>query len=272
MAAELDAVASRSDVHRGSPSRQVSCSTSTTTAYGCGRIVARTALRDDRAARGRRSGADRRAGVQQRSRRPRLGPTVTVTFDDGGVLRVNDPRRWADVRAGPVHSNGSARTSSMSPPITCSTRSPDVARRSRPLLLDQRVVAGYGNMCVDEVLWQTGICAGDAGPGRSGRGGRAARAVRSAAPAAHARTTAAAIAARSPPRSVQRVPPCPRDGAPMRRDEVGGRTTIWCPAHQIDRGARIVAGEGRRSVHRVAHWWRRDDRSASLGEPARDDR
>ena len=25
---------------------------------------------------------------------------------------------------------------------------------------------------------------------------------------------------------------CPRDGAELRRDEVGGRTTYWCPAHQ----------------------------------------
>jgi formamidopyrimidine-DNA glycosylase len=28
------------------------------------------------------------------------------------------------------------------------------------------------------------------------------------------------------------IPPCPRDGAPMRRDTIGGRTTVWCPHHQ----------------------------------------
>ena len=25
---------------------------------------------------------------------------------------------------------------------------------------------------------------------------------------------------------------CPRDGAPLQRQTVGGRTTYWCPAHQ----------------------------------------
>jgi formamidopyrimidine-DNA glycosylase len=30
------------------------------------------------------------------------------------------------------------------------------------------------------------------------------------------------------------LPPCPRDGAQLRRDTVGGRTTIWCPVHQTD--------------------------------------
>ena len=25
---------------------------------------------------------------------------------------------------------------------------------------------------------------------------------------------------------------CPVDGEPLRRDDVGGRTTYWCPAHQ----------------------------------------
>ena len=26
--------------------------------------------------------------------------------------------------------------------------------------------------------------------------------------------------------------PCPRDGTPLTRSVVGGRTTVWCPAHQ----------------------------------------
>jgi formamidopyrimidine-DNA glycosylase len=25
---------------------------------------------------------------------------------------------------------------------------------------------------------------------------------------------------------------CPRDGAALRRESVGGRTTYWCPVHQ----------------------------------------
>jgi formamidopyrimidine-DNA glycosylase len=25
---------------------------------------------------------------------------------------------------------------------------------------------------------------------------------------------------------------CPKDGTPLRRDTVGGRTSFWCPTHQ----------------------------------------
>ena len=29
------------------------------------------------------------------------------------------------------------------------------------------------------------------------------------------------------------LPACPRDGMPLERDTIGGRTTVWCPHHQI---------------------------------------
>ncbi len=32
------------------------------------------------------------------------------------------------------------------------------------------------------------------------------------------------------PRTLDR--PCPRDGAPLRREKIAGRTTYWCPTHQ----------------------------------------
>lgn len=165
---------------------------------------------------------------------------LTISFDDGGVLRVNDPRRWARFVLDPSFDH-------LGPDffdVTAAHLLAAFSRRGTPVksaLLDQGVVAGYGNMCVDEVLWQAGIApvtpardvpAADVewlvafAPGHLrdmlDRGG------------SHRGTVTPAVRAA--------LPPCPRDGAPMRRDQVGGRTTIWCPEHQRPMGDRGTLG------------------------------
>lgn len=155
---------------------------------------------------------------------------LVVTFDDGGTLRVNDPRRWArftldpDVgRLGPDFLG-----------VTAEHLVAAFARRRTPVkaaLLDQSVVAGYGNLCVDEVLWQAGI--DPSCPARDVDPAAVAELVRLARPhllgmldrgGSHTGVIDPAVRAA--------VPVCPRDGAAMRRTEVGGRTTISCPVHQ----------------------------------------
>jgi formamidopyrimidine-DNA glycosylase len=153
-----------------------------------------------------------------------------LTFDDGGVLRVNDPRRWAkfvidpDVeRLGPDFLD-----------VTADQLGTVFARRASPVkssLLDQGVVAGYGNMCVDEILWQTGIS--PLTPARDVSVERLEYLV------GFARPHLLGMLARGgshrgtiDPRIRSNLPPCERDGTPLRRDTVGGRTTIWCPSHQ----------------------------------------
>lgn len=156
---------------------------------------------------------------------------LVLELSDGGIVRVNDPRRWArfdldpDVdRLGPDFLG-----------VTAAHLRDVFARRRaavKTVLLDQAVVAGFGNMCVDEVLFQAGIA-----PTASVRDltddhvEAIVTAAREHLPAmlerggSHTGVIDPAVRAA--------VPPCPRDGAPMRRDQVGGRTTIWCPVHQI---------------------------------------
>jgi formamidopyrimidine-DNA glycosylase len=155
---------------------------------------------------------------------------LELGFDDGGVLRVNDPRRWARFSLDPP-------TEGYGPDLLSITAAQLAAavggRRTalKAVLLDQHAVAGLGNMCVDEVLWQAGLA-----PTR-----RAAElttddvAALSGAMAEHLPAMLARGGSHtgtiSPPVRAA-LPPCPRDGEPLARSVVGGRTTVWCPAHQ----------------------------------------
>jgi formamidopyrimidine-DNA glycosylase len=154
-----------------------------------------------------------------------------VDFTDGSVMRVNDPRRWARFVLDPDLSRLGPDSMALTPQLLLERLS---GRRAalKAILLDQSVVAGFGNMCLDEVLWQSGISplvpAGELTADRAQsfvavcdqhlpamleRGG------------SHTGTISPDVRAA--------VPPCPRDGGPLRRDVVGGRTTVWCPVHQI---------------------------------------
>lgn len=155
-----------------------------------------------------------------------------VTFDDGGVMRVNDPRRWSRYDLDPSEE----RLGPDFLTVTADHLAAAFIRRRAPLkalLLDQSVVAGYGNMCVDEILWQAGLS--PMTPGIDVPRSAIERLVGVALErlpvmlalgGSHRGTIDPSVRAA--------VPACPRDGAPMRRDRVAGRTTIWCPAHQIE--------------------------------------
>lgn len=153
-----------------------------------------------------------------------------VTFGDGGVLRVNDPRRWARFDLDPDESR-------LGPDFLGVGRSELGARLAprraalKAILLDQSVVAGFGNLCVDEVLWQASLAPGR--PANSLSPGELAalhRAMRRHLPAMLER--GGSHRGRISPAVRAALPPCPRDGTPLRRDTIGGRTTIWCPSHQ----------------------------------------
>ena len=155
---------------------------------------------------------------------------LVVTFGDDTTLRINDPRRWAVFTLDPDLS----RLGPDFVGLDVDDLYDRVSRRRaaiKSILLDQSVVAGFGNLCVDEVLWQSGIS--PFAPANSLDRARLADLVAACdehLPAmldrggSHTGTIDPALRAA--------VPPCPRDGGPMRRDTVGGRTTIWCPVHQ----------------------------------------
>lgn len=147
-----------------------------------------------------------------------------------GVLRVNDPRRWARFDLDPDERR-------LGPDFMSVTRDELAGRLTRrrvalkAALLDQSLVAGFGNLCVDEILWQASL----APTRRADSLGELdldtmVAAMREHLPAmldrggSHRGTISPEVRAG--------LPPCPRDGAPLARATVGGRTTVWCPGHQ----------------------------------------
>lgn len=146
------------------------------------------------------------------------------------MLRLNDPRRLGHVSLDPDTSGIGLDFTAVTP----RRLGPLLTGRSaaiKTVLLDQSAVAGLGNMCADEVLWWAGI-----DPHRSASSldddevARLARAMRTRLPimlrlgGSHTGTLTPAVRAA--------CPPCARDGHPLHRDRLGGRTAVWCPRHQ----------------------------------------
>mgnify|MGYP001824773180 CR=1 FL=1 len=100
----------------------------------------------------------------------------------------------------------------------------------KALLLNQSVIAGLGNLLVDEVLFAAGV-----DPTREA-GGLSPEEVERVARAIAA--TAAELSRRGGSHTGDLFPhrmagaACPLDGEPLRNDRVGGRGTWWCPRHQ----------------------------------------
>lgn len=153
----------------------------------------------------------------------------TVRFADGGSMAVRDPRRLGAVELDPDEDRLGVDALALTPARLGST----LRGRRAPLkaaLLDQAGVAGLGNLLVDEILWRAGLApARPAGSLTPAALARLARAIR---------TTLRVLARRGGSHTGDLMPErhpcghCPRDGAALRRDTVGGRTSYWCPRHQ----------------------------------------
>ena len=153
----------------------------------------------------------------------------TITFADGGTLRLFDKRRLGRVRLDPD-------TSALGPDaelVDAAEFGSRVRRGRSPVkarLLDQSVVAGVGNLLADETLWQARLS-----PRRpvdqltDAELDRLHDALHTATRAAIAHGgvhTGEVIAFRGAGRH------CPRCGTEMVQATVGGRTTWWCPQEQ----------------------------------------
>jgi formamidopyrimidine-DNA glycosylase len=176
---------------------------------------------------------------------------VRLTLDDGRVLTLRDPRRFGRVGVLPFGDHRSVPTLAALGPEPLSedfdpdafaarlaaTRAPVKAR-----LLDQRLVAGVGNIYADESLWRARIHPASRRVGRP-------RAL--ALHAAVREVLAAAIEREGTTFRDHRLVngasgrylteldaygragrPCRRCGATMRRSVVAGRGTTSCPACQ----------------------------------------
>jgi formamidopyrimidine-DNA glycosylase len=155
---------------------------------------------------------------------------LIVTFNDGTAIRVNDPRRWAVFTLDPDLGRIGPDFLELTVAVLAERFR---GRRAaiKQVLLDQSVVAGFGNMCIDEVLWQAGV-APSASVARLGETQLDAVVQMSRVHLPAMLDRGGSHTGELDPDVRASCPPCPRDGAPLRRDTIGGRTTIWCPVHQ----------------------------------------
>lgn len=162
----------------------------------------------------------------------RLDPAwnrFTAHFADGGRLDMNDPRRLGGVELEPdLAALG---------PDAWSIRADDLHAlfgrykvAAKALLLNQKRIAGLGNLLVDELLWRSGVS-----PLRPSNtvGDEALRALD-----AELHPMLDELYERGGSNCGDHFAErhangrCPKDGSEMRHATVGGRSTWWCHTHQ----------------------------------------
>jgi formamidopyrimidine-DNA glycosylase len=158
---------------------------------------------------------------------------AAVHFSDGGALLLHDPRRLGRLIIDPdVDALGpdalSLTLGQLKGALASRTLGGGPALKAR--LLDQSKVAGIGNLLADEILWRAGI--DPTRPSGSLTDDELRRLHR------RIRTTLDQLLERGGSHTgdhmIGRRPGglCPKDGSPLRRETIGGRTTYWCPFHQ----------------------------------------
>jgi formamidopyrimidine-DNA glycosylase len=154
-----------------------------------------------------------------------------LTFTDGSVFEMVDPRRLGGVELDPVEKLGPDLST-----ITLTQLQRALNNTKAPLkaaLLQQDRVAGIGNLLVDEILWQCSLApnriAGDLSDDEQKL-------------LTHTiRRTFAKLLKRGGSHLGDHVAERSRNGvctkakchgATFQRETIGGRTTYWCPTHQ----------------------------------------
>jgi formamidopyrimidine-DNA glycosylase len=167
-------------------------------------------------------------GTAEQARNP-VWDRFTLTFADGGTLRLFDKRRLGRVRLDPDLSRLGPDAEQIDPDDFAErvgrSRAPVKAR-----LLDQSVVAGVGNLLADETLWEAEIS-----PARPADALSAAELRRLYDALQHATKDAIAHGGVHTGEIIgfrAAGAHCPRCGTEMTRATVGGRTTWWCPRDQ----------------------------------------
>jgi formamidopyrimidine-DNA glycosylase len=152
-----------------------------------------------------------------------------VRFVDGGRLSLRDPRRLGAVELDPDED----RLGVDAMVVKLADVRGVVSRSRAPLkavLMDQARIAGLGNLLVDEILWRVGLDparpADTLGAAEQARLSRAIPATLRQLGRRGGSHTGDLMSAREPGGM------CPKDGAPLLRRTVGGRTTYSCPVHQ----------------------------------------
>jgi formamidopyrimidine-DNA glycosylase len=160
---------------------------------------------------------------------PPMWDRFALEFEDGGRLVLRDKRRLGRAVLDP----DLTRLGPDALEVSRDAFRERVGRGTGPLkarLMDQSVIAGVGNLLADEALWQARLSplrpAGSLGIEELDELRRAVRAATRSAIRRGGVHTGELIVDRG------RGQHCPRCGAELRRETVGGRTTYWCPVEQ----------------------------------------
>lgn len=153
----------------------------------------------------------------------------TMRFEQGSLV-VHDPRRLGGVSLNPDLSRlGPDAVSISAAQVGAALRGSSAPLKAR--LLDQAKVAGIGNLMGDEILWRAALS-----PVRPA-GSLSALEVRRLHRNLHRTLTQLVERGGSHLGDLMeerhRDGRCPKDGTLLSRATVGGRTTYWCPLHQV---------------------------------------
>ena len=177
---------------------------------------------------------------------------AVVRLDDGSDVIYRDVRRfgtWLVLREDELDAYLAIRLGLE--PLKATFTARDLAQRLsgrrapvKAALLDQRTLAGVGNIYADEALWRARVDPRrPAGELEEGEIRALHRGIRRALEAGIARQGATLRDYRTPEGSAGRMQdefkvygrtaePCPRCGAPIEKTRLGGRGTWFCPACQ----------------------------------------
>jgi formamidopyrimidine-DNA glycosylase len=153
----------------------------------------------------------------------------SLSFADGAALLLVDPRRLGRARLDPpVETLGPDARDITAPQFRAM-----IGRGTAPVkarLLDQESIAGVGNLLADQTLWLARV--NPARPVDELSRREVDNLYRALHRAVDAAIGAGGVHALSILPARVRGGVCPRDGAPMLRGTVGGRTTWWCSREQ----------------------------------------
>jgi formamidopyrimidine-DNA glycosylase len=152
-----------------------------------------------------------------------------LDFADGGRMALRDKRRLGRAVVEPDFAHVGPDAAEVSRDVF-RERVGRGAMALKARLLDQRSIAGVGNLLADETLWQARISprrpAGELTEQELDHLRRVLRAATRSAIRKGGVHTGAFIPHR------KRGASCPRCGTTVERATIGGRTTFWCPSCQ----------------------------------------
>jgi formamidopyrimidine-DNA glycosylase len=159
---------------------------------------------------------------------------ATITFDDGSRVVLDDPRALSTLDLHPANAppDLGLGLEPSDPKLTPDSLRALLSKRRgpiKPVLLDQRIIAGLGNIYAAEALWHAKISP-------LAKASSLTRAQVASLLTAIRRVIARATGARYTDSSVSRVAVYDREGKPCRRCKTAikrigqaGRSTYYCP-------------------------------------------